>query len=398
MNVITTERYRKFLKNNGYGEGTIAAYIRAITNLQDPSSLNDPLLLLEYIDSTLMLKKDFLSNSNYISARASLNAFFFMVTDIRIKDFRKQLHHADHFSPIMDSFSDYCINFLHLTSPVTDASVREVRLFLSAVVEDIDKTDWSSITAQDIVNFLRKERSGLSSSSLGITVTAIRRFFRFLQHNEKSIHKSVLTLPLATPNWGKNSQLPITLSDQDRKRLMNYQFPETKTGLRDQAILCCFTELGLRCCEVAGLHLSDIKWNQGTIAIRKTKTHCSRELPMSEKLGQVLEHYIMEARPNGLGDSLFFRCGPGIQQPSTTDSIRCAIRRIYEKTGITGPHVGTHALRRSVGSNLYSAGNSLKTVADLLGHNSMSATKAYVRIDIKSLRDVISPWPERSKA
>ena len=84
MTVITTERYRKFLKTNGYGEGTIASYIRAITDLQDPSSLDDPLLLLEYIDSALLPKKDILSTSNFISTRASLNAFFFMSTGIRL--------------------------------------------------------------------------------------------------------------------------------------------------------------------------------------------------------------------------------------------------------------------------------------------------------------------------
>lgn len=51
-----------------------------------------------------------------------------------------------------------------------------------------------------------------------------------------------------------------------------------------------------------------------------------------------------------------------------------------------------------MGSDLYAAGNGLKTVADLLGHNSVSATKAYVRIDIDSLRKVVSPWPERGMA
>lgn len=77
------------------------------------------------------------------------------------------------------------------------------------------------------------------------------------------------------------------------------------------------------------------------------------------------------------------------------NSGRSAIRRLYKKTGISGWHVGTHALRRTLGSRLYNAGNDLKTVADFLGHSSVSATKAYVRIDVDSLKDVTSSWPRR---
>ena len=71
------------------------------------------------------------------------------------------------------------------------------------------------------------------------------------------------------------------------------------------------------------------------------------------------------------------------------------IRRTFDKNSIAGWHVGTHALRRAFGSRLYSTGNDLKTVADLLGHTSVSATKAYVRIDVVALRLAESSWPRR---
>lgn len=82
-------------------------------------------------------------------------------------------------------------------------------------------------------------------------------------------------------------------------------------------------------------------------------------------------------------------------EPASTENVRSVIRRLYSKVGITGWHVGTHALRRTVGSHLYSAGNDLKTVADLLGHTSVSTVKAYVHIDVESLCEVSSTWPRR---
>ena len=141
--------------------------------------------------------------------------------------------------------------------------------------------------------------------------------------------------------------------------------------------------------------MNDILWNTGTIVIRKTKTHAERELPLSNKLGKALEQYVLQARSPHLGTPLFYKSKYRVNEPASTENIRSVIRRLFAQNDINGVWLGTHALRRTVGSQLYSKGNSLKTVADLLGHTSVSATKAYVRIDIEALQTVASNWPRR---
>lgn len=116
---------------------------------------------------------------------------------------------------------------------------------------------------------------------------------------------------------------------------------------------------------------------------------------MSVKLGKALADYVLHARPISLGTPLYFKSERRMLDPASIDNVRIVIRRLYSKVGITGWHVGTHALRRTVGSHLYNAGNDLKTVADLLEPTSVSTTKAYVRIDVESLREVASSWPRR---
>ena len=154
----------------------------------------------------------------------------------------------DKYEPLLIRYSEYCLSFLHLTPIVTEAAIREVRLFLEKNVPDPDpdSIEWKTITAKDIISFLSKERSTLSVGSIGVSVTAIRRFFRFLKHNDIAIHSSVLDLPLSVPNWSKHASLPIILSDEDRKKLDEYSFPDTAVGSRDRLILLLFTELGLR--------------------------------------------------------------------------------------------------------------------------------------------------------
>lgn len=393
MNLTTIEKYRDFLKSQNHVCSTVAGYIRMISTLAEPPTSNNPDMLLDYVDATLEERKELLSKSNYRVLRASLSSFFFMKTGQMLKEYRKQCIPDDLYDSFLTQYADYCMEFLHLSLVVTQASLRETKLFLQAVTENPEQTDWATITAKDVISFLNEKRSNLSTSSIGVTVTAIRRFFRFLQHMDYEINMSILMLPLSVPNWSKSGQLPITLTTEEKERIDNHSFPDTPIGRRDRAILLCFTELGLRCSEVANLQLKDIKWNTGTIVIRKTKTHAERELPLSNNLGTALEEYVIYSRSPELGLALFYKSKYRLLEPASSENIRAVIRRLFCQNGITGRHLGTHALRRTVGSNLYNKGNSLKTVADLLGHTSVSATTAYVRIDLESLRTVASDWP-----
>lgn len=395
MQQTTIEMFLEFLQKQNHTKITVNSYVRLIRDLAEPPETDDPKDLLSFIDDALSLKKAILNRASFSSARASLSSFFFMKTGMHIKEYRKQCLPKDTYDPLMEQYGSYCRDFLHLTEPVTLAAIREVKAFLKIVVPEPAKADWLDVTADDVVAYLDAERSRLCTASLGITVTAIRRFFRFLNHNGQQVHNSILSLPLSVTAWSKGGSLPIILSAEQRNKLETYTFPETPIGFRDRLILCCFTELGLRCSEVANLQMDDIIWHSGTIIIRSTKTRSQRELPISAALGKVLEEYVIYARPKSLGNKLFFKSEYQMELPASTENIRSAIRRLYEKTGISGWHVGTHALRRTMGSRLYSAGNDLKTVADFLGHSSISATKAYVRIDVDSLKEVTSSWPRR---
>ena len=395
MNPLILNHFQDYLNEHSFSKGTTIDYLRCVSSLDDPPNSENPLAMFNYVNQRVLQEKDNFSRSGFITLRASLRSLFQMITGIRFRDYLKQAKQADKYDPLLARYAVYCQDFLHLTTTVTEAAVREVRLFLETSIPDPDTAEWETVTAMDIISFLSKERSTLSVGSIGVSVTAIRRFFKFLKYNDYAIHSSVLDLPLSVPNWSKNGSLPIVLSDEDKKKLDEYSFPSTAVGSRDRLILLLFTELGLRCNEVANICLSDIKWNHGTIVIRKTKTHVERELPVSSKLGDALEEYIIYYRPKDLGEKLLFKSKNRTNKPASEINIRGAIRRLYEKNGITGWHIGTHALRRTVGSQLYKAGNDLKTVADFLGHESVSATKAYVRIDTESLKKVAASWPRR---
>jgi len=73
--------------------------------------------------------------------------------------------------------------------------------------------------------------------------------------------------------------------------------------------------------------------------------------------------------------------------------IRGVIRRIYAKSGADIQSSGTHILRKTAGTRIYNAGNSLKMTADILGHESLDSAVFYAKTDMSGLRQVASPWP-----
>lgn len=394
MNQTIISNFRVFLEDQHYSRSTIAGCIRSIKDLDDPPDCENMEALLHYVEKSLESMKPVLTISCYNTSRTALYKLFFFLTGIRIMEARKQVVVEEERNSLVDQYSSYCSDFLRLTPAVTSASVREVRLFVNHFSDNEGNADWSIVTADDIICFLSECRSDLRVSSLGVTVTAIRRYFRFLQDINMEVHPSVLTLPLSIPDWGKNGSLPKVLNADSYAALEMHKFPNTATGNRDRVVLLFFMELGLRCHEVSNLLLSDINWNRGSVVIRKTKTHFERELPISANLGEALEKYVMHYRPNN-GPQLFFQTIQGRFKPATPETIRSIIRRIFEKDNISGWWIGTHAIRRSVGSRLYNAGNGLKTVSDMLGHASINTSKAYVRIDLAALKTMVESWPGR---
>ena len=249
-----------------------------------------------------------------------------------------------------------------------------------------------NITAHEIRDYVIEQLARLSDSSKGSAVTAIRNFFRFRKFDGFMVHDSIFLVPLSPAVW-KNTAFPKTIDFNSFSILADVPKQNTAIGKRDQCIMLCFTELALRCIEVARLTLDDFNWYESYVSIKNTKTHSDRRLPISDKLGQAVVEYIQFIRPETDNRELFVRFKHICGEPMGSSQIRGVVRRIYDKSGADIKSTGTHILRRTAGTQLYNSGNSLKLTADILGHESLDSTILYTKADIGGLRQVAAPWP-----
>ncbi|OTP76124.1 Phage-related integrase [Caballeronia sordidicola] len=163
---------------------------------------------------------------------------------------------------------------------------------------------------------------------------------------------------------------------------------------RADAIVRCALDLGLRSGEIARLSLDDIDWQAGTLVLRHTKGRREDMLPLPATTGEAIAAYLEQERPKTPNRAIFVRHIAPRDQPAGTDLVRKTIRQAFTRAGL--PYTRSHLLRHTMANRLLASGSSLKEVAGVLRHRSLSTTLIYAKLGSRKLVEVALPWPGRA--
>src|SRR3712207_3625137 len=147
---------------------------------------------------------------------------------------------------------------------------------------------------------------------------------------------------------------------------------------------------GLRASEVCGLHLSDVDWPRGLIAVRQGKGRKYRIVPLSAKVERALERYLAHKdRPDTGDDGLLFLTDEG--QPLAYTGLKEMLRRRGNKAGLKA---NAHKWRHSAAVTYLRNGGRLETLRLMLGHSDYKTTLHYARLagtDVAEAHEVADP-------
>jgi integrase len=196
-------------------------------------------------------------------------------------------------------------------------------------------------------------------------------------------------------SYKKEAHLPTTYTKDEVERLINAMDRGSPKGKRDTAMILLAARLGLRASDICGLRFENIRWETNTIFLIQKKTKEKIELPLLVEVGNAIIDYLKYGRPVSELPYIFIRA----QQPydrleePTLHSIvsfylkRAGISNIDEKKH------GPHALRHSLAGFLLEKKTPLPVISEVLGHTNTESTKAYLRIDLESLRQCVLEVP-----
>lgn len=244
--------------------------------------------------------------------------------------------------------------------------------------------------------FLFEHARGLSSECVRLLATSLRSFLRFLHAQGEIAHDLTTAIPKVR-RWTQPG-IPKKLTPEEVDRVLAAPDRTTATGRRDYAILLLLARLGLRSSEILSLELGDLRWRVGEVLIRG-KGGRQDLLPLPHEVGSAVARYLRLDRGHRPTTRVFLRTYAPRVPLTGPASIGHIVRRTMVQAGVERPRqIAAHLFRHTLASRMLQQGANLRDISEALRHRAPSTTEIYAKIDMRSLQEVIRPWPTQGGA
>ena len=265
---------------------------------------------------------------------------------------------------------------------------------LSNFLLDKNKSISPIKVSPDIIKeFIYSISNSINPTSQSRIISGLRSFFEYLIF-EKYIKINPLSL-IESPRISR--KLPDTLTIKEIDLLISNINISTNEGERNIALIETLYGCGLRVSELISLKISDLFFSEGFIKVTG-KGNKQRLVPISDLNKRVIKSYMDNSRKKlkieeKSKDILFLnRRGKSLSRAM----IFTIIKRLAKLSDIK-KNISPHTFRHSFATHLLKNGADLKTIQQLLGHQSITTTEIYMHIDNKMLVKAINKFHPRSK-
>ena len=278
-------------------------------------------------------------------------------------------------SNTISSYQDDIVNFINFIYKSTN--------------NIIDKNFLEKLAVVDFRGWLSERLSNHGNNSNARAISTLRSFFRFL--NENNLIENRQIFRIKTPKVSK--PLPRAVEFSDIKKIIEKleNFHENRWEVeRDQAILFLVYGCGLRISEALSLNKIALQ-NQSNLVITG-KGKKQRMVPLIPIIKNKIDNYLAKCP---------FEIKP--QQPIFLTKFNKAYsRRSFAGLILTlrralnlSEDITPHAFRHSFATALLQENVDLRTIQELLGHESLSTTQRYTKIDRVRLLESFKKFSKR---
>lgn len=273
---------------------------------------------------------------------------------------------------------------------------------VSAYISDITKLQkfadaegrsLKELSQQDIEHFLwGLHEVGITPTSQHRILAGIRSYYKFLR-----LEREMTTDPTECIDSPKLPDLvPTVLTIEEVNRVIAATDPSTCDGQRNRAILETLYSCGLRVSELTDLRISHIFPNEGIIQVFG-KGRKERIVPIAESALNEIELYFrfryeLDVK-HGYEDYVFLnRFGRRLSRIMVFN----IVKRYCQEAGIQ-KEVSPHTFRHTFATHLLEGGANLRAIQMMLGHEDISTTEIYTKVDRRLLREEILTYHPRNK-
>lgn len=224
--------------------------------------------------------------------------------------------------------------------------------------------------------------AGYATTTQNRHLSAVRSLYKWLV--SRDITDEDAAAAVASPKLSK--RLPSTLSDSDVGRLLSACSNDPE-GLRDRALIELLYASGARISEVSALDVRDVDVRQRQVRLFG-KGAKERVVPLYPRAVEAVQAYVRDARPSlaccsGRATNALFLSSRGNRMSAA--ALRQRFERLVEFAGLD-PSITPHAMRHTFATQLLDGGADLRSVQELLGHESLSTTQIYTHLSVERLK------------
>lgn len=264
-----------------------------------------------------------------------------------------------------------------MTSAVLDAGVEVIRAFLN----DLGTKEYSPAT------MARK-------------IATLRSFYKWADRRQLAAGNPMTQI--RTPKQGK--RLPRAITIEQIEKLLSTPDEREVLGVRDRAMLETLYSTGIRVSELVDLNVDDVDVAGEALKVRG-KGKRERLVPLGSHAMAAINRFVSMVRGDarfaplwsvngGAGKPLFMNKHGG---RLSSRSVRRKLDKYLRISGLD-PKISPHTLRHSFATHLLDNGADLRSVQELLGHQSLSTTQVYTHLTAQRLKTAYDQSHPRSQA
>ena len=240
------------------------------------------------------------------------------------------------------------------------------------------------ITKNEIREYLKYLDSlKYKNSSIAGNLSTLRSFYSYLV--SMGLLESNPFKRISNPKIEK--KLPNFLNQFEINDLIEYYNLDEPLSIRNRLMLEILYATGLRVSELVSIEMKNVNFSEKSIKVFG-KGSKERIVFFGEYASDALNIYLNKSRPILLAkkqsDYLFLN---NKGDKITTRSVEMIIKKAIDNLAIKNK-VTPHTIRHTFATHLLNNGADIKSVQELLGHESLSTTQIYTHVTSERLRSV----------
>lgn len=261
-----------------------------------------------------------------------------------------------------------------------------VRFLVNEKSVDINKFNMSDLTKELVIEFLKYIRKTSSISSANQRLSILKSFVSYCKLENIELMFSLQSIENIKVIKYEKKEVEY-LDEECTKLLINKPDINNRVGLRHKVVMCVLYETGARVQELCDLKIKDINLNGAATIHLHGKGNKDRLVPVSIELIELIKVYINKEFSNAYNnDNYLIRNKNGLKM--NRDGVDYILKKYYKeiKKEINNKcpeNIYPHMLRHSKAVHMVGANIPMVYIRDFLGHESVSTTEIYAKVDTK---------------